>query len=294
MVIVTKKMIDLVGDIMKHCKHITKRPNYLSEASLGTKNDFIEMGTLSNFKRFMMEYKEHRNDKYNSSMKEGRSSWSGTDDYDSYLKLLDNGDINVIKSIKVATDKKVAEISKKYEEELTNYRFDVSGQFFDIGLVLSGVPECWLQPEYTPIEKLQVELIINGTFASNVNKNDVISGASRILAIAKILETNDVQVKIKIVSCIKGYTSARSRSLFVAVDVKDYDEPINYKKCSALLSPTFLRRGVFKVMEVLSMENKKKLKGSYGKAVSVSNFIELQDNHQIDNLETKLFTRSTK
>jgi len=156
---------------------------------------------------------------------------------------------------------------------------------FDVGLVLTGVPEAWLEPDNIEEEKVRVEIIINGTFHSGVSKNDVVKGAGRILAIIKILEDNDVEVKLKIVSCINRYNHS-SENLYVATDVKDYDEPINYKKASALLSPTHLRRGMFKVMELTA---KQKLDSGYGCPREVGGFIEIHKNKSIDALEKRLF-----
>jgi hypothetical protein len=70
--------------------------------------------------------------------------------------------------------------------------------------------------------------------------------------------------------------------------VKDYDEPINYKKCSALLSPTYLRRGMFKVMELLA---KQKLSYRYGTPYKVSNFINIHETNEINELEHRLFKK---
>ena len=275
------------------CRVLYRVPNYLAEAEVRDGDKIIEMGTLSTYKLFMETHRSFKDSKYTASMRneedEGRDGFSGAESYEAFQELLNNGDEDVIKKIKIETTKQVAELSKKYEEVITDYKFDVQGQFFDVGLVLSGVPETWLEPEIKEEEKVQVEIIINGTFHAGISKNDVIKGASRILAMIKILEDHGVEVKLKIVSCIKGYENRkRNTKLFISTDVKDYDEPINYKKCSALLSPTYLRRGMFKVMELLAKE---KLSGNYGQSYLVSNFINIHQKREIDELEKKLFKK---
>jgi len=269
---------------------LDKLPEYLKGAPTDRGFKVLEMGTLESYKRFMEDNREFKDAKYLSSMRnedEEDKDFSGSKSYDDYMDLLNNGDENIIKSIKTATKQNIAELQKTYEKELVGYKFDVSGKFFDIGLVLSGVPEHWLEEEYQEQGKVRVEILINGTFHWKVKKDDVIRNSAKILAMTQILEDNDVLVKIKVVSCIKDYGSSK-KYLYIATDVKDYDEPINYKKCSALLSPTYLRRGAFKIME---LEAKNRLEGNYGYEVQVPQLIKINNDDEIRRLELKLFKR---
>jgi len=266
-------------------------PKYLEGAYISNNDKIIDMGNLRNFKKFMGDNKDFTNSPRNSSMKHDSNGWSGVSTYDEYMNILDDGDMNVITKMKEVTGKKVAELSKKYEEVINNYKFDVTGQFFDIGLVLTGVPETWLEPETHEEEKVQVDIIINGTFSAGVNQERVVENASRLLAITKILEDHGVQLSLKIVACVTRYEQGKDASLYVATDIKAYDEPINYAKISALLTPTYLRRGVFKVMEVTSEQ---KVRNGYGAQGRPQGFIEIHRSKQIDALEKKLFTKDTK
>jgi len=279
-------MVRLNTTPIKGCKVLHKVPKYLQKASIVKDSVIIEMGTLNNYKKFMRDYEDFTDSSELSSMREESRSdgFSGVKTYDDSLELLETGDTEVMKKIKIETSKQVAELGKKYEEVIHGYKFDVHGEMFDVGLVLTGVPEAWLEPENEYEEKVRVEIIINGTFNAGVSKDDVIKGASRILAIIKILEDNDVEVKLKIVSCIKEHDY--NHNIFVATDVKDYDEPINYKKASALLSPTYLRRGMFKVMEISA---KQELGGHYGIPLEVDGFINIHQKREIDKLEKRLF-----
>jgi len=285
---VKDKIMKLDTQPIEGCKVLHKIPKYLSEASIRNNDVIIEMGTLSNYKKFMVNHKDFRDSSELSSMRKGDDNFSGVANYDDFLELLNTGDTDVMKKIKVETTKQVSELAKKYEEVIHGYKFDVHGEMFDVGLVLTGVPEAWLEPDNVEEEKVRVEIIINGTFSAGVSKNDVINGASRILAIIKILEDNDVEVKLKIVSCLKNIMKRGrdNKNLFVATDIKDYDEPINYKKASALLSPTYLRRGMLKVMELVAKQD---LDSSYGRPMIVKGFIDIHNNKEIDNLEKRLF-----
>ena len=276
--------MQLDTELLEGCKVLHKVPSYLTNAKVKKNDKIIEMGTLSNYKKFMKLHYDFKDARETSSMRRGDDEFSGVENYDDFLELLDNGDEDVMQKIKVETGKQVAELAKKYEEVTQNFKFDVHGEMFDVGLVLTGVPEAWLEPDNVEVEKVRVEIIVNGTFNAGVNKSDVIKGGGRILAMIKILEDNDVEVKLKIVSCIKDYNN--KNNLYVATDVKDYDEPINYKKASALLSPTYLRRGMFKVMELTARQN---LNGGYGYPRQVDGFIEIHDRKNIDKLEKRLF-----
>jgi hypothetical protein len=270
---------------------LDKLPEYLKGAPTDRGFKVLEMGALESYRQFMDDNREFKNAKYLSSMavehNESRRGFSGAQSYTVFQDLLQNGDDDVIKSIKTATKQNIKELQKTYEKELVGYKFDVSGKFFDIGLVLSGVPEHWLEEEYQEQGKVMVEILINGTFPSKTNKEDVIKNSAKILAMTQILEDNDVLVKIKIVSCIKEY-GGKEKYLYIATDVKDYDEPINYKKCSALLSPTYLRRGAFKIMEI---EAGFSLSGDYGRPVDVPQLIQINNDDAVRRLETKLFKR---
>ena len=255
------------------------------EATGATEDDIIvEFKSLGEYKRFAVEHKDFDDCNKLSSMNKGMHYGSTT--YDTFLDLLDSGDEDVMKKIKVATDKEVNSLAKKYKEVINNYKFDVTGEFFDVGLVLTGVPETWLQPEHEEEEMVQVELIIDGAFHVGVDKDKIVKNGARILAMVKLLETMHVQVKIRIVSSNRRWKSRDNSMLYVSTLIKDYDEPINYKKVSAIISPTYHRRGTFKVIEVLAGH---RVGRGYGQPVDTNEFIQLHDNWKIDNLEARLF-----
>ena len=264
-------------------------PDIIDEADLrrvnrDTKTTIVDLGNLTNLRKFMKTHAEAKKSG-KSSMKYSGDGWSGTKTWDGYEDLLENGDENVMKKIKVETGLKVKELSKKYEEVIHNYRFDVSGQFFDVGLVLTGVPESWLDPEVEPEEVLRVDIVINGAFNAGVDANKIVTASSRLLAMTKILEDNGVQVSLKMVNNNVAYNYDCERSLLSVITLKDYSEPINYRKLSAIMSPAHHRRGLFKIMEASC----DKINGGYGSPRPLKGMIELGDRRAIDKLEHRLF-----
>lgn len=270
------------------CKVLHVVPTYLEKVGISENDKILEMGNLHEYTAFMEKHKAFSNST-NSSMEEDedRNPWSGTASFDTYLELLNNGDEKVMEKIKVETDKKVISLSKQYEEVIKNYRFDVVGEFFDIGLVLTGVPESWLEPEIEQEEKVRIELLLSASFNCGVDVSTVVNGASRILAITKILEDHGVEIKMKVVNCSKEWARGH-KNLYVVTNVKDFDEPINYKKVSALVSPTYLRRGVLKIMEVVG---KNDVSDGYGSPIKTEALIDISDNREIDKLEKKIIWR---
>lgn len=241
--------------------------------------------SLADYKKQMLKMAngEGHSEKYSPD------GWHGTKSWDEFIELLNYGDENVTAQIKEETQLKVAEFRKKYEDVLTNYKFDVTGEFFDIGLVLTGVPEAWLEPEFTPTEKAKVELIINASFPDGTDLKRIVRNAGKVLAMVKVLEEHDVEVKIKAITGGKNVDHSRSSTfemLFETV-VKDYDEPLNYSKCSAIITPTYLRRGWFKMAEAVSNN----LNSSYGQIVKVDEAIELRTDSDVEELERRLFRK---
>lgn len=215
--------------------------------------------------------------------------WHGTKSWDDFITLLDEGDKKVTDKIKTETKSQIAELGKKYQEELKNYRFDVVGEFFDIGLVLTGVPEHWLEPEYEEVEKPKVDLIINASFPDSTDLDGIVKNAGKVLAIAKILEDHGVMVGIKAVTGGKNFMNGDkyTEALFETT-VKGYDEPLNYTKCSSIITPTYLRRGWFRMVEQVANS---KLKSSYGSIINVENSVELRKDDSVKKLEEKLFKK---
>lgn len=269
-------------------KMLASVPKYLENVGVKNSDTIIEMGNLSLLRKFMIE-----NEKADTYRKESMSKTdehkSGVRNYGEFLTLLENGDDKVTSQIKTITNDVVSDLRKTYQEELIGYKFDVTGEFFDVGLVLSGVPESWLDPEFKPIEKTRIELLINSSYSWKINYEVIVKNASRLLAIAKLLEEHNVEVKIKTFNICDDLDSRdRNHTCYIVTDVKDYDEPINYQKCSSLISPSYNRRACLKVKEMIYENN---LSGGYGKPVFHKGFIRLDTDEDIVALEKKLFKK---
>ncbi len=246
----------------------------------------LDLGNLTSFRKFMIDNTDYKHDNNNQSMMD--SSWNGTSTWGDYLTLLDEGDAEVMKKMKVDTKLKIKELEKQYKDVVTNYKFDVTGQFFDVGLVLTGIPETWLEPEPAEEEEIKVDILLGASFSGNVKVNNVIKNASRVLAMVAILENHGVQVNLKMVNCAKIRLAKGNETFVSIISIKGYDEPINFNKLSSLITPAYLRRGIFKTYEVTYPEN---FDSGYGTPIALEAVNNLSSPSDIDALEHKLFGR---
>lgn len=242
----------------------------------------LECKSLEAWNRFM-----HESGKGSDSGQWSGNLWSGTQTWEQYLELLEKGDDNVMKKIKVETDKALHELEKKYKEVVKNYKYDVAGEFFDIGLVLSGLPECWLEPiiETEEGEVHRITMRINMGFRSGTNSEEVINNGARLLSMAKMLENMGAEVSIELYNFADGWYNV---NLVHSLLAKDFDEPINYRKLSSLLTTAYQRRGSFRVREVIN--------GNTGVGASQfpEGFTAISNTSSVDRLEAELFERMKK
>jgi len=285
----------------KYFKTVQKAPFWLESSydELIKKNKgkeqpirYIHIPSLVNFKEFM---KESSNDprwlgaQNKSSIDLSSNGWAGSTNWDEYMLLLENGDDRVIEQIKSDTATAVTELEHKYEQVLSHYKFDVVGEFFDIGLVLSGVPETWLDPQFDEEqgEKPQIALRIDADFTGGVNSATVIKNSGRIIAMGKILERMGCEVSIDLYNiCNRWTTRGEPEILIQEFTVKRFDESINYKKLSSLLTTGYVRRAQFRIMEVL---RPKDVSHAYGGSIHLDGFVRIDSSAQIDGLEENLF-----
>jgi hypothetical protein len=264
-------------------KHLKKVPSFIDQDDMKAITDIriLEIKSLHEWREFMIERSAPTREGYLASMKE--SEWSGTETWREYINLLDTGDQDLIAKIKIDTNAQVKELKKQYKDVLTSYKFDVTGEFFDIGLVLSGVPETWLTPVVNKVELVKLDIYFNAAFNAVQDKDTIVKNAAKLIAIIRILEDHDIQVSLKAVSttrrCMRNHNT-----LMTIMEVKNYNEPLNYSKVSTVLSPSYFRRGHFKLMEEIGVTN-----SGYGTPIIHKNFIALNDNDSLSKFEKEVF-----
>ena len=245
----------------------------------------IKFDSVVQWYKYLKEYKPEQGT-WLSSQKISNDMWSGSRTWDDYLEILDTGDKELMNKIKKETQKQVKIMEKKYEKQIVAYKFDVIGEQFDIGLVLSGVPEVWLEPIEEEVEAPKIELKLNMGTSSRTSFDDIINNASKVLSMLMILDEMGYQTKLTAYTLSVGYDYADSSKCIILENaVKDYDEPINFNKVSVYLSPTHLRRGSFAVREQMADD----LNSGYGMTINSKGLVRISEDEQVKELEKKLF-----
>lgn len=234
-------------------KNLALPPSILTGVNFSKEDTVLWYESLDAFQGSMAHYATHSTTGGSKeSMDNDPRGWTGCKNWDEYLGILSNGDSKVIAKLKSKTKAKVAEIKERIQIETQRYDFDVTGQFFDVANVLENIPECWLEDNTEEEEKPFVNMLINMTTPGRVGADTFIENAAHIVALAYVLEENDVYVRITAFVYAKDMASSGDRNLLILCDVKDFDTKIDYTRVSAIMSPTFLRRGYFKLAELIT------------------------------------------
>ena len=240
----------------------------------------IEFKSIVDFKRYLDKNANSENQKsiYRTGDWSGTRTWS---EFEKYLQNGNNADIAEIKKYtKIYTDKLEHKFAMKSE-----YLFDVTGEFFDIGAVMTGEPEAWVKEIKVKDDKF-IELYIQGTYPDGTDLDKVRKNASKLMAIVNLLQERKFLVKINIVfRSKKSYTSDLKLKTEVKMVVKDYDQPIDFKKLATLLGVPFFRRGILRLLEIEYGNN---VRTGYGIPELKSNEINLFKTEDIDKLEKTL------
>ena len=149
------------------------------------------------------------------------------------------------------------------------FRPAVSGLFFDVGLVLSGEPEAWLETVETEEEtkgSKVVTLALNCTVSGSIRASTIQARGAAMLALAVLLERSGRSVRV----IVGDATTSDGHSLYAETLIKDAGEPFDLDKLAFwLVCPDVLRRCFFRICEAspLRKEVKAYTGGGYGQPV---------------------------
>jgi hypothetical protein len=178
--------------------------------------------------------------------------------------------------------------------------WDVAGDIPDVGLYLSGEPECMLR--FVPQEAAaHIDLVVSGEESGIVDPEAIQQRAAGIASLCELLE----QVNIYPAVYMTYAAVSSKRSDVLLIKAKDYSDPTDQGRLSGALWPSTLRRLMFKYIEMhlpeessdgygkvlkeSELKQKLDLSGSYFiKSITEDCFVE--DNRSatdyIDNLES--------
>lgn len=123
------------------------------------------------------------------------------------------------------------------------------GLFFDMGLVLSGEPECWLQTEQTEQECSGARIItlaVNTTVSGSISSDTIIQRGAAVLGLAMLLERAGRAVRV----VVGDATTKDGYTLYSEIIVKEAGQPFDVDSLAFwLVCPDALRRCFFRICE---------------------------------------------
>lgn len=117
----------------------------------------------------------------------------------------------------------------------------VQGDFLDVGRFLEGEPECFGSLTNGNPRSKRVQITLNNTWASVVNKKTILYRSKRLLRLVDWLEGQGVRTSIVSISS--------SQVEHLEIIVKRFDEPLSITDLAIVAHSDFLRRIIFRFDE---------------------------------------------
>ena len=260
------------------------------------KNMEVTFTSVRDFRKYLEQNKDfiHSNGSYATINKdeiydsyEYNGYWTGVKTWSDFEDgVLVDGDNNLRDVLKKSLKANEEMLATKYDLH-TEYKFDVKGLFFDVGMLMSGEPEAWLEEVEIEEEKQTFLFKINGAQLSDCSSEDMAKGSGRILAMASALEQMNISTQIEYSFISSGTSQKNYKALHkTTIIAKSYDDGLNFKSASIIMTPSFFRRGVFRIRELTRLDDL----DSYGSTDrSDKSYIDPLDNVKLNQLEYKLF-----
>ena len=243
-----------------------------------SKLDIKEFRNIRALSSYLLSVKD--NETYRTSSKDNDYSFTGTNSFDEALDLImyPNGEPPVEVNTRVESIENKIRNNLKKKGLLTSwivedYHYDVEGLELDIGKLIEGDPECYLQANKKYIDHYY-ELNVNIAVSGSKSTDTIIDAFCKVIAVVIALEKRGHKIKL-IVSSISKNVSTDGRHSYLGTVVKGYDDYVNISTIARVIYPSFLRRLMFKIDEVMYGD---KLESGYGQAVNTLKGVVTLDN----------------
>jgi len=181
---------------------------------------------------------------------EERTEFTGVETFQDAAELVKNGYSVAIQEMESRKDFILSESEKK------EYRYDVEGEFFDVGEVLSGAPEPWLREITEKGAPKHYKIIINCSIWHKITQSEIYNRGAAILAIIDSLASQGAILEIEGIIYVVNFPTGEKtemgndkRGAFLA-KFPICNTPIDMDLLGFVLShPAFLRRLWFGAME---------------------------------------------
>jgi len=177
-----------------------------------------------------------------------------TDDSNSRFSCADNWK----QAVDIATEgvevQSVAEQADRIKERIGNNEtqdfdtvWDVAGDIPDVGLYLSGEPECMLR--FVPQEAAaHIDLVVSGSEGGVVDPKTIQQRAAGIASLCELLEQVNIYPAVYVAYGMASTQHEQADTILIKA--KDYSDPVDRGMLSGVLWPSTLRRLMFKYAEM--------------------------------------------
>jgi len=158
--------------------------------------------------------------------------------------------------IKRYTDRYIAQLASKVK--LPTYYPEVVGDFYDVGLLMSGEPEHWLQREdsdqSTAAAGRVYRVVLNISASWNVPPETIERRGAAAAALVQLLELAGLTTELTVVFAVKK-DQAR---MTAEINLKSASEPLDLDRLALVaIHPAGLRRIGFRLMEIDATDNER-------------------------------------
>jgi hypothetical protein len=172
----------------------------------------------------------------------GQGDWYGTPTFGGAIDLAREG----WEAGTAQITARMREIERAEVEMGIKYDWDVVGESFDVGKMLSGEPECWLQPEPDVARKL-IRIYVNVCCSAGISPAEINNRGAAVVALVDVLQkdpSNIVELHVGSVSSdFRPYNRQEQVVMFGA-------SPLPLNAISIALAHTaFFRRLIFAVID---------------------------------------------
>ncbi len=189
----------------------------------------------------------------------GKSSWSWQS-WEDAMKSAKNGNREYAKNLFDRLDIMEWSVLGNAFEEIR----DVEGEYFDVGDVLSGEPECFRRMEPREV-KPAIPVYVNFSQACSVSETEIMNRGTAIVAMCDTLEKDGYRVELNVICACRYRPVFRSNPTIeknvgklhrILFKVNMPNDPLDMDGISfALINPAFFRRLFFGVMGLVSGYN---------------------------------------
>lgn len=217
--------------------------------------------------------------KNNRVMRNERSSerkdyeFTGTENMEEAIGLMENGYSEPLERIKKSIDKLKAKSNVNVQKARPS--IGVVGYVPCVPNAILNLPYSMIKTDRVPTKIKVITMYYSVSVNAGTDKNTIIEAGVSILSILNELELHGYRVKLE-VECIGAYTHKEFAS--ASINLKDWRENLDIKKLTfPLVHPSFFRRMGFKWLETVPKLSDDDYACGYGRPMSNKGYEEARE-----------------